>query len=508
MKISPPESAMLATPRLVVRAELIALGLLIACGLAAWGVGLRTAGYDYDEVIRAHSVWLAARGLRPYNDFFECHPPYFRLLVPVIAGQANPLPALRGLALVGNLLFLGGLGALGASLVPDARRWAWLGVAVVAWRPEVFAFLVEFRIDGWGYALAAWSLYRHHRRGSGIYRDFELGLLTGIATLFFCPKLTILPGLVVLIGQFLAGNTVRRGGLALGAYLAGVGGATLIFLGFLVQQQIEIGRMVQLLIRYHAINGSNSGFHFGLLDSIRANRLPLGLILAGVAAWTGHCLIRRVRPGNYEVALLLWLILQAAGVANPYKQYYAPWFLFASVLLGFIGLGLRGWGRWVGLILFVSACLGTGRGAIEVAWNWAKVDEAHDQERLTRWIDQVAGPDDRVVVSPPLHPINRRDTFFLWFNTADPSGFDSERILTRLPSYRDDVTGEHYRAELEAHPPALVLLGGSWRMVAYPAGQQRALAAFLPGRGYRTITRGPLQFAVRPDRLEPARQPD
>ena len=490
--------------RWVARAELVALGLLIVSGLVAWGVGVRTAGYDYDEVIRAHSVWLAAQGLRPYNDFFECHPPYFRFLVPVIAGQANPLPALRVLALIGNLLFLGGLGALGARLVPSARRWAWLGVAVVAWHPEVFAFLVEFRIDGWGYALAAWSLYRHHRRGVGIYRDFELGLLTGIATLFFCPKLTILPGLVVLIGQMRRGNTFGSGARALGAYLAGVGGATLIFLGFLVQQRIEIERMVQLLIRYHAINGSNSGFHFGLLDSIRDNRFLLGMILTGLVAWVGHCLVRRVWPGNYQMALVLWLILQAVGVANPYKQYYAPWFLFASVLLGSIGLSFGGWRRWAGLVLFVLACLFTGRGAVEMAWNWARVDEARDQEQLTGWIDGVAGPDDRVVISPPLHPMNRHDSLFLWFNTADPSGFDSERILARLPSYRADVTVDHYLAELEAHPPALVLLGGSWRMVAYPVGQQRALAGFLPRHGYRTIAHGPLRFAVRPDRLSQA----
>ena len=42
--------------------------LTIACGLGAWAVD-PASGYDYDEVTRAHSAWLASRGLRPYNDF-------------------------------------------------------------------------------------------------------------------------------------------------------------------------------------------------------------------------------------------------------------------------------------------------------------------------------------------------------------------------------------------------------------------------------------------------------
>ena len=507
--IDPAPRVEAATRGPIVVVERIALGLTIVCGLAAWGVGVRTFGYDYDEVTRAHSVWLASQGLRPYADFFEVHPPYFRLLVPVIAAGSHPLLALRVFASVGNLLFVGGLGVLGASLVgKDARRWAWLGVALVAFHPAVLAFLVEFRIDGWGYALATWSLVRYRRRPPGWSREGELGLVTGIATLWFSPKLTILPALVVGMSQWGPGGSLRQALRGVAAYGGGVAVAVALFLGFLAVQGIGWGQMAQLLIRYHMISGANAGFHLGLLGAILPNRLLLGLILAGVVTRGIITGWRRTGPGAFEVALLIWLAIQAVLVAYPYKQYFAPWFLFAAVYLGFLGSGSLWWWRRVRLLPFLAACGFTGFGAVQAAEGWFAGDEAHAQERVIHWMNQVTDPTDRVVASPPLHPIERYDTFFAWLNTADPSGFDTGQILARLPDYRAEVMPERLRAELEAHPPALVFLSGDWRVVAYPEGQQRALSAFLPRHGYRTITHGPLRFAVRPDRLDRARQPE
>ena len=501
-----PTAAAARSP--IARVEATALGVTIACGLAAWGFSLRTCGYDYDEVVRAHSVWLAATGLRPYNDFFECHPPYFRLLVPVIQGQGNPLFALRIFAGVGNLLFLGGLGVLAAALVATGRRWAWMGVAVVAMNRDVLNDLVEFRIDGWGYAVATWGFIRHRHLAKGAYRDFELGVVSGVATLLFCPKLTILPALVVLAGQITAPVSPRRAVASVLAYGVGVGVAVGLFLGWLAWQGIEPGRMTQLLVRYHAVSGANAGFHFGLLGAIQAHRTLLALTLAGLAGWGFACVRRRVWPGAYEVALLAWLAAQLVLVAYPYKQYFAPWFLFGAAYLGFLGQGGAVWLARVRLIPFLAAGALTSYGAIDAARDWARLDEVRAQESAMRWMDQVAGPEDRVVASPPLHPIDRHDSFFVWFNTADLAGFDSERILARLPSYRANITASRFREELAAHPPALVLLSGSWRMVSYTEGQLAALAEFLPQRGYRSVQVGPVRYAVRPDLLDLARRTD
>lgn len=494
---------------LIVRSEVAALVLAVACGLGAWAVGLRTLGYDYDEVTRAHSAWLASRGLRPYNDFFECHPPYFALLGPVVRGRPGPmeiLEALRVTAAAGNLLFLGGLAALGASMAGTGKRWAWLGLAAVAFHPAVLQYLVEFRVDGWGYALAAWSLYRHRRLGPGrAYRDFEVGVLTGVATLLFCPKLTILPALVVAAGT-LEGWSARRAFRSVLAYSAGVGVAGGLFASFLAWEGIDLGRMSELLIRYHAVGGSNASFRLGLLNGILGQRALAWLTIAGVVAWGVDRLRRRARPGAYEVALLGWLAAQAVLVAYPYKQYFAPWFLFASGYLGSLGQGSATWLRRARMVPFLAACAASGLGSVGAARDWSAMGEARSQARLIRWMGEVAGPEDRVVGSLPLHPVDRLDTFFVWFNTADPGGFDSERILSRLPTYREVVAPGRPLEELEAHPPAFVVLSGDWRMVPYTAGQDAALARFLPTRGYRIIQVGPARFAVRPDRLDRARR--
>lgn len=484
--------------------ESLALGAAIACGLVAWGVGLRTCGYDYDEVVRAHSVWLASQGLRPYNDFFEVHPPYFALLVPVIRGMHDPLLALRIFAAAGNLLFLGGLGVLAARLVEGDRRWAWLGLAVVATQPDVLNDLVEFRIDGWGYALAAWALVRHGRRGAdpGPARDFELGAVTGLATLLFCPKLTILPALVVLAAQARGRPTLGRAARAGLAYLAGVGVAGGLFLGWLAWQGIEAGRMFQLLVRYHAVSGANASFRLGLLRAIGAHPAAAGAVGAGVVAWAVGRAARRTRPGAYELGLLAWLAAQAVLVAYPYKQYYAPWFLFAAGYLAFVGQGASPRLARARFVPFLAAAAWAGTGAVQAARAWAATDVAATQRRVHAWIDRVADPEDRIVTSAPFHPIDRRDTFFVWFNTADNGGFDSERILARLPSYREVATPGRSRAELEAHPPALVFITGDRRAVEYTQGQDDALVDFLPRHGYRTVDVGSARFAVRPDRFD------
>ena len=76
----------------------------------------------------------------------------------------------------------------------------------------------------------------------------------------------------------------------------------------------------------------------------------------------------------------------------------------------------------------------------------------------------------------------------------------------RLPGLRPFVSEEHYRSELAAHPPALVVLKSPAFEVAYPALQKAVLEDYLSRRGYRTVRVGVVWFALRPDRYEDARR--
>lgn len=491
------------------RVETLALALAVASGLAVWGIGIVNCGYDYDEVQRAHSVWLSAQGQRPYRDFFECHPPYFALLTPVVRTFRDPCDALRALRVVaatGNLLFLAGLAALAASALAVGWRWAVLGVAAVAFHPAVVGFLLEFRIDGWGYAIAVWSFWRFIHSPRGLSRGFEFGTLTGIATLLFCPKLALLPSLVVAFDLLATCRSPRVALRTAAGYGVGVMAAAAFFALYLAWHRIDFSSTSQLLGRYHAVSNANSSARYGLLWSLRENRWLLALVAAGAAVRAAQHVYRRTWPTPYEAALAIWLVAQAFLVAYPYKQYYAPWFLFASGFAAAFGGGLAALPRRAGTAGFLVACALILVGDCQTGRAWVANPEARSQEQLIRWMNRVARPEDRVVGCLPVHPIARHDTFFLWFNTADVGGFNSERILARLPSYRRYVAPETYLEELIAHPPALVAISGDWRIVEYTKAQSNAIKAFLGPYGYRKVAIGHATFAVRPDRLEQARR--
>jgi hypothetical protein len=218
--------------------------------------------------------------------------------------------------------------------------------------------------------------------------------------------------------------------------------------------------------------------------------------------------MRLVRRGTafspYQAALLLWLLVQSVIVTYPYKQYYAPWFLFASglvpPLLALLGGAFRGARGAVCLAAFVLIAY----GLFPIARFWNATNVASADNALIRWMNRVSAPEDRVVGSPPYHPVDRFDTFFLSFNTSDPKGFDSERIFAALPPLRPFVTRERYRAELEAHPPALVVLGSPVFEVTHPRAQLAVLEDFMRQRGYRYVRVGVVSFALRPDRYEHA----
>jgi hypothetical protein len=483
------------------------LVLVIAGGLGTWGHGIVARIYDHDEFQRAHSVWLASQGLRPYSELFEVHPPYFILLTPILRSWPDPCVALRALrvfSLVGNLLFLGGLIALGWSADRRRNRWTWLGVAWIAFDPGVLDFLVEFRIDGWGYALAAWSLVAFQRGSRTGWRFATFGAGSGIATLLFCPKLALLPPLVVLF-ELARSRPAARAALRLGAaYLAGMATAGLFFALFLGVNRIALDRTYLLLFRYHTLSNAHSAFHLGLLRRVAAAPFLAIPIILGMLVWALDAVKKMAIVDAYTPAVGVWLVIQALLVAYPYKQYSASWFLFASAFVIVAGRAVEGLWGWPAHLLFIAACVVTIQ-SVGVADLGIGLRPNRFQCTAIRIMNVLARPDDRVVAPPSEHPIVRRDVFFLWFNTSDPRGYDSERILQALGPFAKEVSLARNRTALEANPPALVVLDAGPFAARYPDDQWRALLEFLPRHGYHAVRLhgiggGLLRLALRDDR--------
>jgi len=482
----------------------LALAGLVVAGGMAWRSAILHRGFDYDEVLRAHEVWLVSRGVRPYLDFFEVHPPYFVLLAPVMARFADPcdaLVALRVVSGVGNLAFVAALAAIAVSSVRTGRLWALLGVVAVAFHPAVLVFLAEFRIDGWGYALAAWSLDRF-RRSRGRFRHAEMGFVTGVASLLFCLKIAMLAPLIVLFEGFLTRESPRRFLRDAGAYALGLGVAAVAFVVLLAAGRPEALRMYLIGLRfqsdYNAIYKSQAGL--GLLRELGVWRALAGLTAAGVVAWVADRVRLRALPGPYHAALGVWLATQAVLVALPFKQYYAPWFLFATGFVAFLGPILVRAPGWLGVSAFVAACGVSGSAALAEARVWARDGSAGYERLMIGFMRKVALPGDRVVAAPPHHPIDRRDVFYLALSTLNPRG-DADAILGASPEIRGRVSADRYREELEAHPPAFVVLGFEGERPPYSARQIGALGPFLRERSYRLRVVAGLRLAIRPDRV-------
>jgi hypothetical protein len=203
--------------------------------------------------------------------------------------------------------------------------------------------------------------------------------------------------------------------------------------------------------------------------------------------------------------VLAWLLIQAVVVAYPFKQYYAPWFLVASVFAFPLGLGLSRLAGRASTPLFLAGCMAMLVQAFGLAQSWRAADESEPQRRLIRWMDRVTLPEDHVAAASPLHPIDRPDVFSLWFNTFDPSGFDAEQVMRRIPSLHEIAEPARYREELRQNPPALVVISGDWRPTPRAPGQQAALTEFFREHPYRAVRLANTWFALRPDRYERAR---
>ncbi|WP_165219181.1 hypothetical protein [Aquisphaera insulae] len=511
----------------------LALASAAIAGLAAWAVGIASLPYDHDEVTKAHSVWLAGQGLVPYVDFLDSHPPYFPLLVP-LAGRPDGDPVaslwnLRRFSLVGNLLFLGGLAAFGLISQPPGSRaaegssepatrlgsrvgepaslWGMLGFLAIALHPTILTFLVEFRVDGWAYALATWSLVRLRRDADRASRFCEIGFVGTFAALLLCPKLAILTALIV-GGEILApGRAVRerlaRSAAFFGGGLAGCG----LFAAYLGWERIPFARFSDMVFAFNAIHNANAGYAERLRHSIAHDTLPLGVVVAGVSAWLWLAAFARrgKRAGMVHLAILTWLVFQACVVSYPFKQYYAPWFLVATAFAFPLGSVIASIPRRWGTPIFLACCAALVVQSLLLARSWAVADEARSQRELISWMARVTLPADRVAAAPPLHPIVRRDAFMLWFSTYDPSGFDAEQVLRRIPTLRRFAEPAWYREELERDPPALVVVSGDVRVAPRAAGQQAAITEFFRRHPYHAVRAGGAWFALRPDRYERAR---
>ena len=184
---------------------------------------------DLDEFEHAHAAWSVSRGLLPYRDFFEHHPPAFYLLSAPLFGEpavATSAPtAVRALTLARVLMWvitvLSVVAVYRVSVAVRSRLAGALAVLLLATSSQFLESMLEFRPDVPAVLcllVAIWGLIGTDDRdasSSGHVRLFAAGVAFGAALLFTQKAIFAAPGLGLAL-------LVRRRALPIVLFAGGV----------------------------------------------------------------------------------------------------------------------------------------------------------------------------------------------------------------------------------------------------------------------------------------------
>lgn len=464
-----------------VRNGLFALGALVGL-LSLLRLSL-VRSWNYDELSHAHAAWLVSLGAVPYRDFAANHFPFFWIilspLMQVLPQGSEAMLELRALSILLNLAFLGALGALVLTELPERQRiWAAAAFGVVAFSPQAQHFLIEFRPDALSNALLFSALlFLRLRTAPGAVAWIAAGFCVGAAVLINT-KYGVFP---LILGGVALCLEARRRRIGTWPLAIGLGFGAALVVGRLLLLAADIPRdsAWRMVVAYNAAAEKAQTFGFGLAHAVLEHPVLLAYVVAGMAG-CGILYVRERRlPGPFPIAIACFLVANLATCTRPWKQYVVSWFLLAAY---FPARALASVAGRLPPAAQVAAALGLVAALIAESTALDPVDPSGGredrvtQERLIDWTQGHIPPGDYIAAGFPMHPLFRRDSFYKVIVDMTASGDDGlERLMpgpgASLAADRSLQSG--YERELETRPPALIVLWG-----LYTDAQVRALGAY------------------------------
>jgi hypothetical protein len=459
-----------AIPRLAALDVTDALALLlIGVGAVALLGAIMTRGFDYDELEHAHAAWLVRNGVEPFNEFFECHPPFIwyplSLFFWFFGDSYNLLFVFRLIAAIGQVAFMVALFknvALSLRELPTPAglpvRVGAIAAAFVALHPAVFEYLLEFRIDSWPNAVLAIAIYRYRlRRSDALRASIELAALS-IAAVLCSPKLIVFATLFAFASLLVDDRRlVRLGGMVAGGAAAlGLGAGLLLIAG------LEPIGVYRLSLEYHHVLNTKGGFGRGLYEMVNAQPVMRNVLIASVVAWL-IVVRRRIHRAAFEIAVLVFLAAQLKLVSFGYKQYYAPWFLLGAAFLPYLEVLWRPV-RPLHSLLLAAALAYSSVNAFEVYRGYENRVPLAMDIKGRQDLDALVPRDGFVVSMVDTMGTFRRNALYQAVTSYARNEFDGTRIMQELKvdPYSQEFTTERASADLEAHPPDVIVLGAGF----------------------------------------------
>jgi hypothetical protein len=465
------------------------LAVPLATALLAWTSGVFQTGFDYDEVMQAHTIWLIAQGQVPYRDFFECHPPLawypFVPLLALLPDAPEMLFGLRLLSALGNAAWITALFAAARAARPALRaEWLIVSGAIAASHPMAVYVGAQFRPDAWVWAAAFAALARAIRTRAGFRRAAELGAAGSLCAL-------ALPKLALIFPTYVVFDLARRRislrepvARELAGYAVGIAAGISVAVGFLAAVGVDPRVAWELSVSYHAYIAVHYGWAHGLWNEVATDYPSLGVAAVGLLAWATWLRRERQAPNSFELAVLVFCALQLWLVPFPYVQYAAPIFVLSAIFAPYCG-------EWAAQLAArrpqapraVLACACAIAAALAVrplVLIWESGGGAARLNAFQHAVLALAPPGERIAVPPPFHPITRHDALYGLIHTWMPSGLTTEETLRRLGlPHHERLATAAYRRELEQSRPAVVVPFTSGRDAFYSPEQSAAIAGYL-----------------------------
>lgn len=405
--------------------------------------------FDEDELEHMHAAWCTAKGMVPYRDFGEVHPPFlYYLLSPFFAF----FDVERGIDNALGFIFFGRI-LMWAVMILVLGLTVWLGKRVAGARAGFVAAALlasttffqdkalEVRPDN--PALVFWltsilctlMALRHedknHKTPVGLF--LTAGFCLGMAIISTQKILMVAPGLGVAAALYLyEGQRKKALAIKLGGLFSYLGGALL-----------PIAAVSVFFQAHHALGAF---YHHTLIMPLRWKvRLdPFDYVRQFfcqnpfflLAAATGFAASFR-RPKREDRFFMLATFSLVAGIfilQEPYRQYYMT---FLPLLAVYASIGLFKWIDWAAVfqnklsptrryavldgaaaLLLVLALFYPLRAAYQKAFHG---DTRIAEERISkiRFIMENTGPQDTVLEAWPVYGVFRPHAFFYFFPNSE-----------------------------------------------------------------------------------------
>jgi len=404
--------AYLTGSRVILAALTAVLALLV--------VHAAISGCDHDEIEHLHAAWLVSQGQRPFTDFLEQHHPTVWYLLAPVARSFEGRPrqfvfAARCIDLALAAVSVAAFTAMARKLLRGpASNWPALLLA------GCFFFLrdsMEVRPDPWMAALAGialWQWTTFLRRGS-LGSAAWAGLASG-GSIAFLQKGIPYVGLLGLGTALVLGRNRRR-------WISAVPGASvfaacaIVPLASLALWQWRAGTFQDFWFwnyTYNAFYYLHTNFPGPSAWTTIGVALAEDPLLWGAALFgLGSALIR---PLQAEPEI----VLSTAVVCGMLAAFFrSRWPFGHNLLLLHVPLALLAVRpienmlaspRLRGAALALLALL-----LLKVAVLSFVYDENAGSDAIRRKVLASTTPGDPVAVTPPYHPVFRRDSFFLWY---------------------------------------------------------------------------------------------